>query len=129
VTEARRKKMQHKMPRFLLFLLGTGLLLSLLTWVALADYWQISITPDVSDWPQRHNDSVNGSWCGAAVLQAKIDWDWSDHRHEYNHFYSQETLWNYARDHTCSDITAKGVRGRDTALYGTVGKAGLKCAS
>ena len=113
--------MQHKMLKFLFPSLGIGLLLGLLAPVALADYWQTSITPNVSDWPQRYNDSVNGSWCGAAVLQAKIDWDWSDHRQEYNHFSSQETLWSYARDYTCSDIVAKGVQGRDTALPGQVG--------
>lgn len=56
--------------------------------------------------------------CGAP---GKIDWDWSDHYHEYNHFHSQETLWAYARDHTCNDIVAKGVRGNDAALPGEVG--------
>ena len=86
-----------------------------------ASYWQTSILPDVSDWPQHQDDSGDGSWCGVAALQAKIDWDWREHHNDYTHFYTQEELWDYARDHTSSDISIKGVQGRDEALPGVVG--------
>ncbi|HEY52059.1 MAG TPA: hypothetical protein G4N94_01225 [Caldilineae bacterium] len=83
-----------------------------------------TVEPNTDDWPQKFNDQVNGSWCGAASLQAKIHWDWNHHRTGQigqNHFFAQDDLWNFARDHTCSDISTKGVRGHDRALPGTVG--------
>lgn len=103
-----------------LFLLSVGiaLLFCLSAPNAWADYWQTSIIPNVSDWPQHHNDSVNGSWCGVAALQAKIDWDWRDHYNQSNHFYTQEWLWDYAKNWKCSDIVCKGVQGRDAFLTG-----------
>ncbi|MFB0534373.1 MAG: hypothetical protein ACETWR_05265, partial [Anaerolineae bacterium] len=52
-----------------------------------ATYRQDSITPWVCDWPQKYNDPTNGSWCGAAALQAAIEWDWRDHYGDTGHYY------------------------------------------
>lgn len=112
--------MQKQLAKFIFFIFISGLAIVLIGVPANA-YLQDSITPNVSDWPQHQNDQVNGSWCGVAALQAKIDWDWREHYNNYTHFYTQEELWNYARDHTSSDISIKGVQGRDEALPGVVG--------
>ena len=112
--------MHNKLVKFVLFTLCGGLITGLLV-ITVHAYLQESITPNISDWPQHQNDPGNGSWCGAAALQAKIDWDWREHHDDDTHFYTQEELWNYARDYASSDISIKGVQGRDEALSGTVG--------
>lgn len=112
--------MQQQLIKSILLTLVSGLAIVLLV-ITVNAYLQDTITPNISDWPQHQNDSVNGSWCGVAALQAKIDWDWREHHNDYSHFHTQEELWDYARDHTSSDISIKGVQGRDEALSGVVG--------
>ena len=87
-------------------------------------HYVFTIDPNTDDWPQKYNNQVDGSWCGAASLQAQIHWDWNHHHAGtvgQDHFYYQHTLWNFARDHTCKNIVAKGVQGSDSSLPGIVG--------
>ena len=43
-----------------------------------------TIEPIVTDWPQKEDN-----WCGAAVLQAYIDYSWRFHHGDGGHFYTQ----------------------------------------
>ncbi len=113
--------MLNKTTRLIFFAILGSIITGLLVVTVYAYYLQDGITPNVSDWPQHQNNAVNGSWCGVAALQAKIDWDWREHYNDFSHFHTQELLWNYARDHSSSDISVKGVQGRDEALPGTTG--------
>jgi hypothetical protein len=80
-----------------------------------------TIEPNVNDWPQKYNDPTNGSWCGAAVLQANVEWDWRHHYGDTSHYHPQWSYWNHMRDDSCSDVYSKGAHGRDIPLPGTVG--------
>lgn len=92
-------------------------------------HYVFTIEPNTDDWPQKYNNQVDGSWCGAASLQTQIHWDWNHHHAGtvgQDHFYYQHTLWNFARDHACKDISAKGVQGSDSPLPGVVGNGWYK---
>jgi hypothetical protein len=86
-----------------------------------ATYRQDSIRPYVCDWPQKGQSDEEGWWCGAAALQANVEWAWRDHRGDTTHYYAQSSYWNHMRDDSCSDVHSKDAYGRDIPLPGTVG--------
>ena len=109
------------MKRFLPWLSIVVLLIALAASTSLAQepqatYRQDSIKPYTCDWPQKGKDDVTGWWCGAACLQAAIEWDWRDHHGDYGHYYTQQSLWDIMRDYTCSDFYEKGAHGKDIPL-------------
>ncbi|MCD4738840.1 MAG: hypothetical protein K8R89_06235 [Anaerolineae bacterium] len=57
--------MHNKLTKSILVAFCGGLIAGLFV-ITVRAYLQKNITPNVSDWPQHQNDSVNGSWCGAA---------------------------------------------------------------
>jgi hypothetical protein len=77
-----------------------------------------TIEPVTADWPQKEDN-----WCGAAVLQAYIDYAWRFHHGDENHYYTQSSIWDVMRDFTSSHFFAKGSRGIGAALPGQVGDA------
>jgi hypothetical protein len=87
----------------------------------LSEHTLETIEPVVDHWPQEEDN-----WCGAAALQAYIDYAWRFHHGDENHLYTQSSLWDIMRDFTSSHFFAKGSRGVGAALPGEVGDEGSK---